>query len=237
MPRIARKKAFAAAAIAATIAVPPAAQAAPSSVSIGFETNTTDSLEVSAAGDSATHEIAVTRSGGTAATERILVSDSAGVVGPAQCIQLSPTAISCAAVSPSTLPGTPTRAVAFVEVTGGEAADRIDFGLFENVGYGITAGGNGGNDSITGSSGPDGLFGGPGRDLIDGLAGEDRVSGQKGADRVTGGAGADEMRGGKGIDKLFARDGERDVHVGCGGGADRKERAFTDRSDPRSESC
>lgn len=94
-----------------------------------------------------------------------------------------------------------------------------------------------GRDTFAGWKGNDRIFGGPGTDALLGFAGDDLLAGGPGADVLFGQRGRDAMLGGPGTDVILARDGRRDRRINCGAGPNARERAVTDRRDPRPVSC
>jgi Ca2+-binding RTX toxin-like protein len=133
---------------------------------------------------------------------------------------------------------------------GRRGRDRLRGGLHNDV-----LGGGAGNDLLKGNLGADFLRGGAGRDRERGGNGSDRVRGGTGSDRLKGGAGADHMNGlpgnekihggpgtdlllgQQGIDRIFAADGNRELKISCGPGANKLEFAERDSRDPRARSC
>jgi Ca2+-binding RTX toxin-like protein len=81
-------------------------------------------------------------------------------------------------------------------ILGGAGADKID------IGAGVIALGEQGNDIITGSTSGDFISGGLGDDTIDGGNGFDDLFGDAGNDVIFGGTGGDDLRGGAGNDIL-----------------------------------
>jgi Ca2+-binding RTX toxin-like protein len=133
---------------------------------------------------------------------------------------------------------------------GRRGRDRLRGGLHNDV-----LGGGAGNDLLKGNLGADFLRGGAGRDRERGGNGSDRVRGGTGSDRLKGGAGADHMSGlpgndriwggpgtdlllgQQGIDRIFAADGNTELKISCGPGANSLEVAELDSRDPRARSC
>ena len=58
------------------------------------------------------------------------------------------------------------------------------------------------------------------RNCMYGKGGGDRVYGEGGRDKVTGDGGKDRLYGGSGNDRLYADDGQKDVRIDGGSGAD-----------------
>ena len=110
----------------------------------------------------------------------------------------------------------------------GEAleADVVD-------GFAIVLGGSGA-DTLLGGPADERLEGNGGADVLRGGGGNDTLNGGAGADSLDGGAGVDAFNGGEGDDTLFARDGEVDAAITCGGGRDR---LASDAFDPAPDGC
>jgi Ca2+-binding RTX toxin-like protein len=171
-------------------------------------------------------------------SDRFLVTDIGGAqaLGP-DCSAVDATNVSCDAtpvvsiaaalsdgddvmvINASKGDGVPARYVA--ELRGQSGADVLRGGSADDV-----LRGENGRDVVAGWSGDDKLFGGNGNDVLNGDKGRDALLGQKGRDL---------MFGGPQNDILLARDGTRDPQLACGGG--KRQRAITDRRDPRPKRC
>lgn len=95
---------------------------------------------------------------------------------------------------------------------GGNSGDDI---LTGDEGANTLQGGSG-DDILSGLEGWDDLFGGPGDDVLDGGDGADYMDGGGGSDWLIGGQGPDEMIGGDGADLLEGGIGD-DLMSGSGG--------------------
>jgi len=115
---------------------------------------------------------------------------------------------------------------------GGGGRDRLKGGLGADF-----LRGSDGRDSERGGAGADRIRGGTGNDRLRGDAGADKVSGLPGNDTIFGGAGSDLLLGQQGIDGIFAADGNIELKINCGPGANRLEFARLDSRDPRAQSC
>jgi Ca2+-binding RTX toxin-like protein len=82
-------------------------------------------------------------------------------------------------------------------ILGGKGADRID------IGAGLEAFGEQGNDIILGNGSNNTIFGGLGNDTLKGGGGNDFLFGGAGNDDLFGGDNSDSLFGGKGNDNLF----------------------------------
>jgi Ca2+-binding RTX toxin-like protein len=107
-------------------------------------------------------------------------------------------------------------------IIGGAGADKID------IGAGIIALGEQGNDIITGNASTNFISGGLGDDTLDGGDGFDHLFGDAGNDVISGGNGGDELRGGAGNDILVGGADDDVLFGGAGkdfltGGADGPE--------------
>ncbi|MBY0338070.1 MAG: FG-GAP-like repeat-containing protein [Acetobacteraceae bacterium] len=98
-------------------------------------------------------------------------------------------------------------------VLGGAGNDNILMGFATT---GVTAAGNGGNDSLAGSAFDDVLSGGSGNDRLIGGNGNDSLDGGDGVDSLTGGDGNDSLNGGGGDDTVSGEAGD-DVMMGGAG--------------------
>ena len=103
-------------------------------------------------------------------------------------------------------------------IYGSEETDYIYINSVKIGEKGMTAYGNGGNDTIHGGKGSDVLYGGEGRDEIRGGAGDDYLYGEEGDDTLLGEEGDDYLDGGEGDDYLDGGAGN-DIYIfgrGCG---------------------
>ena len=180
-------------------------------------------------------------------SDRFLVADAGGAVAlGADCAAVDPTHVSCDArpvlsitaalgdgddvmvVDASKGAGVPRRYAA--RALGQAGADVLRGGLADDL-----LRGDRGRDVVAGWSGDDILFGGKGSDGLIGFEGDDTLRGEQGRDALFGQKGRDLMFGGAQNDVLLARDGTRDPQLACGPG--KRQRAITDRHDPRASRC
>ncbi|WP_164845310.1 calcium-binding protein [Pseudovibrio denitrificans] len=78
-----------------------------------------------------------------------------------------------------------------------------DIADFSGLSYGVTAYGEGGDDTLKGTQHNDTLYGGKGNDTLFGYGGDDHIEGGDGVDTIYGGSGADLLKGGKGNDTIW----------------------------------
>jgi Ca2+-binding RTX toxin-like protein len=95
-------------------------------------------------------------------------------------------------------------------ILGGKGADRID------IGAGLEAFGEQGNDIILGNASNNSIFGGLGNDTLKGGVGNDELFGDAGNDDLFGGDNSDFLFGGKGSDNLFGDAGIDTLSGGLG---------------------
>jgi hypothetical protein len=151
------------------------------------------------------------------------ITDTAGITGVGECIQVSAKEVDCGHVENLD-----------VDVRLGDGNDKFyeesSFVRRFNIDLGT------GDDTVDHAIGPASnvIHGGPGNDTVHGGSGADQVFGDEGNDIVSGGPGADTVSGGPGRDQISgdgglyldggsdtidSRDGEVD-QVTCGYGAD-----------------
>ncbi len=180
-------------------------------------------------------------------SDRFVVRDEGGATPlGGDCASIDPTRVSCDArpiTSISAALGDFDDVLALNSSEGDGVPRRYGTDLRGQTGDDVIKGGIGddvirgeaGRDSLAGWSGDDLIFGGPSVDGLIGFAGDDTLNGDQGRDVLFGQKGRDLMFGGPQNDILLARDGFRDPQLVCGPG--KRQRAFTDRHDPRPRRC
>jgi len=101
-----------------------------------------------------------------------------------------------------------------VAIAGTTGADDMNFSGFTTTG-GISIGGGGGADTITGSNNIDILRGDAGADTIYGLGGNDNIDGGADSDIIDGGAGDDTLLGSAGLDQISGGLGDDTIDGGA----------------------
>jgi Ca2+-binding RTX toxin-like protein len=150
------------------------------------------------------------------AASRLVVTSPEGIVAPAgeasQCVQDSPTQVSCAPGYIGAIAG---------DLGSGSDTFTAQWTLQALIGISLVTeerplAGGPGNDRIVGGLGGDLVTGGPGQDTLLGFGGGDLIRGESGRDTLSGGGSSDNLMGGSGDDKLQGG-ASRDLCNGGGG--------------------